>query len=73
MSVEERIKTKKSQASTSENKAVIIMDNPGSRSNSFDMQIAEPLFEFYFFLPIPVTINTLQWNLYIDIMEIFFI
>ena len=46
MSVEQNIKSKTSQAITSENKAVIMLGCPGNRSNAFDMQIAEPLFHF---------------------------
>ena len=38
------------------------MDHPRNRSNAFDMQIAEPMFEFCHSLPIPVAINTSQWN-----------
>ena len=44
MSVEQSIKSKMGQAITSENKAVIMLDCPGNRSNSFDIQTAEPMF-----------------------------
>ena len=62
MSVKQSIKSKTSQEITSEYKAVIMLDHPGNRSNSFDMQIAEPLFQFCHSLLIPVAINISQWN-----------
>ena len=65
MSVDQSIKSKTSQEITSENKAVIILDHPGKRSNAFDMQIAEPLFHFCHRLLIPVAINNPQWNCYL--------
>ena len=68
MSVEQSIKSKMAQAITSENKAVIMLDHPGNRSNEFDMQIAEPMFEFCHSLLIPVAINTSQWNCCLDNM-----
>ena len=57
MSVEQSIKSKTSQAITSENKAVIMLDDPGNGSNEFVMQITEPLFQL-----IPLAINTPQFN-----------
>ena len=62
MSVEQSLKSKLAQAITSENKAVVMLDRPRNRSNAFDMQIAEPMFEFCHSLLIPVAINTSQWN-----------
>ena len=62
MSIEESIKSKTSQANTSENRVVVMLDHPGNRSNAFDMQIAEPMFEFCHSLLIPITINTSQRN-----------
>ena len=62
MSVELGIKSKTSQAITFENKAGIMLDCPGNRSNPFDMQIAEPLFQFCLSLLIPVVIDTSHWN-----------
>ena len=38
------------------------LDHPGYRSNAFDMWIAEPLFQFCHSIPIPIVINTPQWN-----------
>ena len=38
-----------------------MLDRPGNRSNAFDMQLAEPMFEFCHSLPNPVAINTSQW------------
>ena len=58
MSVEHSIKSNSSQAITSENKAVIMLDCPGDRSTAFDMQIVEPFFECCHNLLIPVAINT---------------
>ena len=46
MSVKQIIASKMAQATTSENKAVIMLDHPRNRSNAFDMLIAEPMFEF---------------------------
>ena len=40
MGVEQSIKSKISQAITSEDKAVVMLDCPGNRSNAFDMQVA---------------------------------
>ena len=37
MSVKQSIKSKTSQAMTSENMAVIMLDCPGNRSNAFDI------------------------------------
>ena len=37
-------------------------DCPGNRSNAFDMQIAEPMFEFCHSLPIPIAFDHAQWN-----------
>ena len=62
MSVEQSIKSKMAQAITSKNNAVVTLDYPRNRSNSFDMQIANPMFEFCHSLQIPVAINTSQWN-----------
>ena len=62
MSVEQSIKSKASQASIYENKAVIMLDCPVNRSNAFDVRLAEPLFEFSLCLLIPVVINIPQWN-----------
>ena len=56
MSVEQSIKPKTSHAITSKNKAVVMLDHPENRSNAFD------LFEFCHTLPIPIAINTSQWN-----------
>ena len=39
-----------------------MLDCPGNRSNGFDMQIAETLFQFFHSLPTPVAINTPKWN-----------
>ena len=44
MSVKQSIKSKTAQAITSENKAVIMLDCPGNRSNAFDLQMAELMF-----------------------------
>ena len=41
---------------------------PRNRSNSFDMQIAEPIFKFYHSSTIPVAINTSQENCCLGIM-----
>ena len=60
MSVEQSTKSKTSQVITPENKAVMMLDCPGNRSNVFDMQIAEPSFEFCHSLLTPVAINTAQ-------------
>ena len=46
MSVEQNIKSKFSQAITSENKAVIMLDCLGNRSIAFDMQTADPMLHF---------------------------
>ena len=73
MSVEQSIKSKTSQAITSENKAVVMLDCAGNRSNAFDMQIAETRFEFCHSLPIPVAINTSQWTCCLGNMARFFI
>ena len=62
LSVEKSIKSKTSQAITSENKAVIMLDHPGNRSKANDIQIAEQLFQFFLSLPIPVAISTPKWN-----------
>ena len=62
MGVEHGINSKTSQVITFEKKAVIMLDHSGNRSNSFDMQIAEQLFQFSHSLQIPVAINTPQWN-----------
>ena len=61
-SIEQSIKSKTTQAITSENKAVILLDCTRNKSNAFYMQIAEPLFEFCHGLPIPVAMNTTQWK-----------
>ena len=58
ISVEKCIKSKTAQAITTENKAAIMLDCSGNRSNSFDMQRAEPMFEFCHSLLIPVAINS---------------
>ena len=60
MSVEQSIKSK--VTFTSENKAVIMLDQPRNRSNAFDMQIAGPMFEFSHSLLIPVAIDSSQCN-----------
>ena len=39
-----------------------MLDGPVNKSNAFDMQIAEPLFEFCHSLLTPVAINISQWN-----------
>ena len=39
-----------------------MLNHPGNRSHAFDVQIAEPMFEFHHSLPIPAAINTCQWN-----------
>ena len=39
-----------------------MLDHLKHGSNSFDMQIAEPMFEFCLSLPIPVAINSHHWN-----------
>ena len=39
-----------------------MLHSPGNSTNAYDMQIAEPMFEFCHSLPIPVAIDTLQWN-----------
>ena len=57
VSVEQSIKSKTAQAMTSENKTVVMMDCLGNRSNSFDMQIADTMFDFCH-----VYIDTSQWN-----------
>ena len=44
MSVKQSINSKTSQAITAENKAVNMLDHPGSRTKEFDIQTAEPLF-----------------------------
>ena len=62
MNVEQSIKSKMAQAITSENKAVVILDHPRNRSKAFDIQIAEPMFEFHISLPITVAIDTSQWK-----------
>ena len=62
VSVEQSIKSKTAQAMTSENKTVVMMDCLGNRSNAFDMQIAEPMFEYHHSLLIPVAINISQGN-----------
>ena len=62
ISVEQSIKGKISQAITSQNKAVVMLDRPGNKSNAFEIQIAEPMFEFCHSLLIPIAINTSQWN-----------
>ena len=68
MSVKQSIKWKILQAITSENKAVIMLDDPGHRTNAFDIQIAEPMFRVCHSLPLPVAINTSQWNCCLDNM-----
>ena len=62
MSVEQSIKLKMAQAIISENKAVIRLDHSEHRLNAFDVQIVEQMFECCHSLPIPVAINTSQWN-----------
>ena len=57
MSVEQSIMSKSSQAITSENKAKVMLDHPGKRSTTFEMQIGKIMFELCFSLPIPVAIN----------------
>ena len=68
MTVEQRIKSKTSQTITSENKAVVMLDHSGNRSNAFGMKIAEKMFEFRHTLPIPASINTSSWNCYLGNM-----
>ena len=62
MSVGQSIKSKMAQAITSKNKTAQLLNHPRKRSNTFDMQIAEPMFEFCHSLPMPVAINTSQRN-----------
>ena len=45
-SVEQSMNTIILKVITSENKAVIAFDHPGNRSMAFDIQIAEPSFQF---------------------------
>ena len=59
---EQSIKSKMAQAVKSKNEAVVMLDHPGNRSNAFDMKIAEPMFESCHGLPIPIAIDTSQWN-----------
>ena len=72
MSAEQSIKSKKSQVMTSENDVMILYD-PGNRSTAFDMQMAEPLYQFCHRLLIPIAINTPQWNCCVGNMEKFYI
>ena len=60
MEVEQRIKSKTSQVIFPENKAVIMLDCPGNRSKAFNMEEAEPTFQFPQSLLIPIAINTPQ-------------
>ena len=62
MSLEQSIISKKAQAITFENKAFVMLDCPGNRSNAFEAQIAEPMFEFCHSSPIQIAINTSQWS-----------
>ena len=64
--VEQSIKSKTSKVISSKNKAVTMLDCSGNRSNTFDMHIADPLFQFSHILP--VVINTPQWNCYLHII-----
>ena len=62
MAIEQIIKSKMSIGISSENQAFLMWDNPGNRSKTFDMQIAESLFQFCHSLPILVENNIPQWN-----------
>ena len=62
MNVDQSIKSKLSQIIYSENKAVIMLDHPGNRSNAFDMLIEERLLQFCHSLWILIAINTPKWN-----------
>ena len=70
MSVKQSMKSKIAQVITTENKAVIMLDHLGKISIAFNIQIAEPMFEFCHSLLIPVAINTSQWNCCLDNMAV---
>ena len=73
MSVEQSIKSKTSQAITSGNKAVIMMYHPGNRHNAFDMQIAEPMFEFVIVYQFQLPSTLLNGTAVLVTWQIFFI
>ena len=68
VNVEQSIESKTIQVITSEKKAVVMLDHSGNRSNAFDIQIAEPMFEFSHSLPFIVAVNTSQSNCYLGNM-----
>ena len=57
VSVEESTNSKSLKVITSENKAVIMLDDYGKRSKEFDMDEAEPSCQIAHCLPIPVAAN----------------